>query len=107
MSAYAAGLRVSEVVHLKVTDIDSQRMVIRVNQGKNRKDRYVMLSPRLLEILRLYWHDAHPREGLFPGDIPRQPITRFAVAQACNLARQRSGISKPITPHSLRQDFVT
>lgn len=68
MTAYAAGLRVSEVVHLKVTDIDSKRMVIRVNQGKNRKDRYVMLSPRLLEILRLYWQDAHPREWLFPGN---------------------------------------
>jgi integrase len=73
MTAYAAGLRVSEVMHLKVTDIDSQRMVIRVTQGKNRKDRYVMLSPRLLEILRLYWHDAHPEEWLFPGDIPGHP----------------------------------
>jgi integrase/recombinase XerD len=107
MSAYAAGLRVSEVVHLKVTDIDSQRMVIRVNQGKNRKDRYVMLSPRLLEILRLYWHDAHPREWLFPGDIPGHPITRSAVALACRNARQRSGIQKPITPHSLRHAFAT
>jgi integrase len=68
----------------------------------NRKDRYVMLSPRLLEIPRLYWHDAHPRDWLFPGDIPRQPITRSAVALACRVARQRSGIQKPITPHSLR-----
>ncbi|WP_240975206.1 tyrosine-type recombinase/integrase [Paraburkholderia aromaticivorans] len=102
MTAYAAGLRVSEAVHLKVSDIDSQRMVIRVNQGKNRKDRYVMLSPRLLEILRLYWHDAHPREWLFPGDIPGHPITRSAVALACRIARRRSGIQKPITPHSLR-----
>jgi site-specific recombinase XerD len=100
MTAYAAGLRVSEVVHLKITDI-------RVNQGKNRKDRYVMLSPRLLEILRAYWHEAHPRDWLFPGDIPGQPITRFAVARACNLARQRSGISKPITPHLLRHAFAT
>jgi integrase/recombinase XerD len=99
MTAYAAGLRVSEAVHLKVTDIDSQRMMIRVNQVKNRKDRYVMLSPRLLEILRLYWHDAHPRDWLFPGDIPGRLITRFAVGRACNLARQRSGITKPITPH--------
>jgi site-specific recombinase XerD len=106
MTAYAAGLRV-EVVHLKITDIDSQRMVIRVNQGKNRKDRYVMLSPRLLEILRAYWREAHPRDWLFPGDIPGQPITRFAVARACNLARQRSGISKPITPHLLRHAFAT
>jgi integrase/recombinase XerD len=107
MTAYAAGLRVSEAVHLKVTDIDSQRMVIRVNQGKNRKDRYVMLSPRLLEILRLYWYDAHPREWLFPGDIPGHPITRSAVALACRIARQRSGIQKPITPHSLRHAFAT
>jgi site-specific recombinase XerD len=107
MTAYAAGLRVSEAVHLKVTDIDSQRMVIRVNQGKNRKDRYVMLSPRLLEILRLYWHEAHPRDWLFPGDIPGRPITRDAVGLACRVARQRSGISKPITPHSLRHAFAT
>lgn len=107
MTAYAAGLRVSEVVHLKVTDIDSQRMVIRVNQGKNRKDRYVMLSPRLLEILRRYWHEAHPRDWLFPGDIPGRPITRDAVALACRIARQHSGIRKPITPHSLRHAFAT
>jgi integrase/recombinase XerD len=73
----------------------------------NRKDRYVMLSPRLLEILRLYWHDAHPRDWLFPGDIPGHPITRSAVALACRIARQRSGIQKPITPHSLRHAFAT
>jgi site-specific recombinase XerD len=66
-----------------------------------------MLSPRLLEILRAYWHEAHPSDWLFPGDIPGQPITRFAVARACNLARQRSGISKPITPHLLRHAFAT
>ncbi len=107
MTAYAAGLRVSEVVHLKVTDIDSQRMMIRVRQGKGRKDRYVMRSPRLLEILRLYWQDAHPREWLFPGNIPGQPISRQAVGEACALARQRSGITKPVTPHSLRHAFAT
>ncbi|MEM5433496.1 MULTISPECIES: tyrosine-type recombinase/integrase [Cupriavidus] len=107
MTAYAAGLRVSEVVHLKVTDIDSQRMVIRVNQGKNRKDRYVMLSPRLLEILRLYWHEVHPRDWLFPGEMSGHPITRSAVGLACRIARQRSGIQKPITPHSLRHAFAT
>ncbi|MFM0327837.1 tyrosine-type recombinase/integrase [Caballeronia glebae] len=107
MTAYAAGLRISEVAHLKATDIDSQRMVIRVNQGKNRKDRYVMLSPRLLEILRAYWHDAHPRDWLFPGDIPGHPISADAIRQACNRARQRSGIQKPITPHSLRHAFAT
>ncbi|AUT75885.1 integrase [Paraburkholderia hospita] len=107
MTAYAAGLRVSEVAHLKVTDIDSKRMVIRVNQGKNRKDRYVMLSPRLLEILRTYWQGAHPRDWLFPGDIPGRPITPTAIRLACGLARERSGIQKPITPHSLRHAFAT
>jgi integrase/recombinase XerD len=87
---YAAGLRVSEVVHLKVTDVDSRRMVIRVEQGKNRRDRYVMLSPRLLEILRRYWHDAHPGEWLFPGGIPGHPLTGAAVELAWRTARKRS-----------------
>jgi len=107
MTAYAAGLRISETVHLKVGDIDSQRMVIRVVQGKNQKDRYVMLSPRLLEILRVYWKATHPKEWLFPGDLPGRPITRSAVGLACAKARQLSGIKKPITPHSLRHAFAT
>jgi integrase/recombinase XerD len=107
MTAYAGGLRVSEVVHLKVTDIDSQRMMIRIRQGKGNKDRYVMLSPRLLETLRAYWHEAHPRDWLFPGQIPGRPITRHAVGDACLLARERSGITKPVTPHSLRHAFAT
>jgi integrase/recombinase XerD len=105
--AYAAGLRVSEATHLKVTDIDSQRMVIRVEQGKCQKDRYVMLSPRLLEELRAYWKRARPKQWLFPGDIPGHPITRYAVAQACDKARRLSGIDKPITPHSMRHAFAT
>ncbi|MCK7497500.1 MAG: site-specific integrase [Comamonadaceae bacterium] len=89
--AYAAGLRVSEATHLKVTDIDSQRMVIRVEQGKGQKDRYVMLSPRLLEELRAYWKRARPTAWLFPGDIPGRPITRDAVEQACDKARRLLG----------------
>ena len=107
MTAYAAGLRVSEATHLKVTDIDSQRMVIRVDQGKGNKDRYVMLSPRLLEALRAYWKAAHPKTWLFPGYIPGLPITRDAVGQACSKAHRASGIAKPITPHSLRHAFAT
>lgn len=107
MTAYAAGLRVSEATHLKVTDIDSQRMVIRVEQGKGNKDRYVMLSPRLLGELRAYWKSARPQAWLFPGNIPGQPITKDAVEQACQRARRASGISKPITPHSLRHAFAT
>jgi integrase/recombinase XerD len=75
MTAYAAGLRVSEVVALKVTDIDSQRMVIRVEQGKGCKDRYVMLSPRLLTLLRTYWKTVRPKEWLFPGSEPNQHLS--------------------------------
>jgi site-specific recombinase XerD len=107
MTAYAAGLRVSEATRLKVTDIDSQRMMLRVEQGKGQKDRYVMLSPKLLEILRAYWKVTHPEVWLFPGDMPDQPITRSAVEQACQKARRVSGIKKPITPHSLRHGFAS
>ena len=106
-TAYAAGLRISEATHLLVTDVDSARMVLRVDQGKGRKDRYVMLSPRLLDELRSYWRVAHPKTWLFPGDIPGRPITRDAVGQACQRAHRASGITKPITPHSLRHAFAT
>jgi integrase/recombinase XerD len=103
---YAAGLRISEAVRLKPAAIDNQRMVIRVEDGKGRKDRYVMLSPRLLDILRDYWRAARPKEWLFPGDLPGQPITPDAVQLACQKARSRSGIAKPVTPHSLRHTFA-
>jgi integrase len=79
-------------------------MVIRVDQGKGQKDRYVMLSPKLLEILRNWWRVEKPKQWLFPGDIPGQHISRDAVGQACQKARQLSGIRKPISPHSLRQN---
>ena len=105
-TCYAAGLRISEAVHLKPTAIDSRRMVIRVEQGKGQKDRYVMLSPVLLEILRSYWRAVRPREWLFPGDRPGQPITRDAVGGACQKAHRLSGLSKPVTPHSLRHAFA-
>jgi len=107
MTAYAAGLRISEVTRLKLTDIDSQRMMLRVEQGKGQKDRYVMLSPQLLEILRAYWKVTHPTVWLFPGDIPGRPISKAAVEQACQKARRVSGIKKPITPHSLRHGFAS
>lgn len=107
MTTYAAGLRVSEATHLKVTDIDSQRMMLRVVLGKGQKDRYVMLSPRLLENLRAYWKAERPVEWLFPGNIPGEPITRSAVELACKQARRRCGAKKPITPHSLRHAFAT
>ena len=88
-------------------DIDSQRMVIRVDQGKGNKDRYVMLSPRLLEVLRSYWTEERPKTWLFPGEIAGRPITRNAVGQACDKAHRACGIKKPITPHSLRHAFAT
>lgn len=103
---YAAGLRISEAVRLKAAVIDSQRMVIRVEQGKGHKDRYVMLSPKLLEILRDYWVVVRPKDWFFPGKIPGQPISRDAVALACQEARQLSGLVKPVTPHSFRHAFA-
>lgn len=105
-TCYAAGLRISEAVHLKPTDIDSQRMVIRVEQGKGQKDRYVMLSPKLLETLRSYWRVLRPKGWLFEGDTSGQPITASAVEQACQKARRLSGIRKPISPHSMRHAFA-
>jgi integrase/recombinase XerD len=103
---YAAGLRVSEAVRLKPCAIDSERMVIRVEQGKGRKDRYVMLSPTLLDLLRGYWRAARPKEWLFPGDVPGQPITPSAVEDTCRIVRRQHGIDKPVTPHSLRHAFA-
>ena len=105
-TCYAAGLRISEALHLKPTDIDSGRMVIRVEQGKGQKDRYVMLSPKLLELLRAWWHAAHPRHWLFPSQIVTTPLTRSAVEHVCQQAHARSRIRKPITPHSLRHAFA-
>lgn len=103
---YAAGLRISEAVRLTSDAIDSQRMVIRVEAGKGGKDRYVMLSPKLLDILRAYWRKARPLHWLFPGDPPEQPISTCAVEIVCRQARERAGIAKPVTPHSLRHAFA-
>jgi integrase/recombinase XerD len=105
-TCYAAGLRISEAVRLKPTDVDSQRMVIRVDQGKGRKDRYVMLSPKLLDTLRSYWRAIQPKRWLFDGDVPGQPISTSAVELACQKARRLSGIGKPITPHSMCHAFA-
>jgi len=104
-TCYGAGLRISEAIRLLPAHIDSQRMVIRVEQAKGRKDRYTMLSPRLLEVLRDWWRVKKPRTWLFPGDLPGVHIRRNAVEHACREARQRSGICKPITPHSMRHAF--
>jgi site-specific recombinase XerD len=105
--AYGAGLRVSEVVALKVGDIDSKRMVIRVEQGKGRKDRYVMLSPHLLELLRAWWRAARPQGWLFPGRNPVQPMTTRQLNRACHAAADMAEIGKPVSMHTLRHSFAT
>jgi integrase/recombinase XerD len=104
---YAAGLRISEAISLKVSDVDSQRMVIRVQKGKGQKDRFVMLSPKLLEVLRAWWPVEKPKQWLFQGDLAGSHITREAVGQACQEAHRRCGVTKPVTPHSLRHCFAT
>jgi site-specific recombinase XerD len=105
--AYGAGLRVSEVVALKVGDIDSKRMIIRVEQGKGRKDRYVMLSPHLLELLRAWYKAARPQGWLFPGMNPVNPMTTRQLRRACHAAAHMAEIGKPVSPHTLRHSFAT
>jgi integrase/recombinase XerD len=107
MTAYAAGLRVSEVAHLQVADIDSQRMLIRICQSKGHKDRYVMLSPRLLDLLRVYAKAARPKTWLFPGRSGDRPVSRRGIAWACQQARRASGLRKTVTVRSLRHSFAT
>jgi integrase/recombinase XerD len=105
--AYGAGLRASEVISLKVSDIDSARMVIRVEQGKGRKDRYVMLSEHLLQLLRAWWKAARPQGWLFPGRDPVQPLTTRQLNRACHAAAQMAEIDKRVSLHTLRHSFAT
>jgi site-specific recombinase XerD len=105
--AYGAGLRASEVVGLKVSDIDSKRMVIRVEQGKGRKDRHAMLSPQLLEVLRAWWRQCRSRGWLFPGREPFLPITTRQLNRACHMAATVAGLATWISPHTLRHSFAT
>lgn len=107
MTMYAAGLRPSEARHLKVEHIESWHMAIRVEQGKGRKDRYLMLSPRLLEALRDYWRHERPRPFLFPGQDPSMPISSSAVEKMLQRAARAAGIRKHVTPHTLRHCFAT
>jgi len=106
-TACAAGLRVSEVVALKVADIDSGRMLIRVERGKGGKDRYVMLSAQLLAILRTYWRLARPRHWLFPGRDEEHPIDQTVLHAACRSACEAAGLTKHVTVHTLRHSFAT
>ena len=105
--AYGAGLRVSEVANLKVSDIDSQRMTLRVEQGKGQRDRYVMLSPQLLELLRDWWQATRPQVWLFPGQNPINPMTPRQLNRAVTAAKTLAGISKRVSPHTLRHSFAT
>ena len=105
--AYGAGLRATEVISLKITDIDSKRMIIRVEQGKGGKDRYVMLSPRLLDLLRTWWKAARPQGWLFPGRDPAQPMTTRQLNRACHAAAQMAEINKRVSLHTLRHSFAT
>jgi integrase/recombinase XerD len=105
--SYSAGLRVSEVVNLRVPDIDSKRMMIRIEQGKGKKDRYVPLSPTLLQWLRLYWKTARPASYLFPGRAPGRPVSRASMNKAITSALRASGISKKVNPRMLRHSFAT
>ena len=105
--AYGAGLRASEVVSLKLTDIDSSRMVIRVEQGKGRKDRYAMLSEPLLHLLRTYWKASRPQGWLFPGQNPVNPLTTRQLRRAFDGAKVAAGIDKPVSLHTLRHCFAT
>ncbi len=105
--AYGAGLRVSEVVALKVSDIDSKRMTLRVEQGKGQRDRYVMLSPQLLEWLRDWWRAARPQAWLFPGQNPVNPMSARQLSRVVRETARTAGIAKRVSPHTLRHSFAT
>jgi len=105
-AAYGAGLRVSEVASLKVSDIDSKRMLLRIEQGKGRKDRFAMLSPQLLELLRDWWRIARPQVWLFPGQNPINHLTTRQLNRAVHAAAHMAEITKRVTPHTLRHSFA-
>ena len=105
--SYGAGLRASEVCNLKIGDIDSDRMLIHVEQGKGRKDRKVMLSPALLQLLRDYWREARPAGWLFPGKPKINPLSPRQLNRAFNSAKHMAGIARPATLHTLRHSFAT
>ena len=107
MLCYGAGLRISEAVKIRIADIDSDRMLIRVVEGKGRKDRYVAMPKRLLKVLRSYWRAERPKDHLFPSWREGRPISTSSVALACRNAATRARIHKRVTAHTLRHSFAT
>jgi site-specific recombinase XerD len=107
MMTYSSGLRVSEAAHLKVADIDSKRMMVRIKQGKGGKDRYSILSHAALECLRSYWKKYRPKEWLFGGKDKNEPISTSSIQQLFHKAKRLTGIKKPVTVHTLRHSFAT
>jgi len=107
MITYSAGLRISETARLKVTDIDSKRMMVRVQQGKGGKDRYTILSKTALECLRQYWRQYHPKDWLFEGQTEGTHVCHSSIYQIFVEAKERAGITKPVSPHTLRHSFAT
>lgn len=104
---YAAGLRLAEALHLRVTDVDSARPCLRVAQGKGQQDRYTLLPPTLLETLRAYWRLTRPTTWLFPGRRPEQPLTETVIQRGCAPAARRAGLAKRVSTHTMRHCFAT
>jgi site-specific recombinase XerD len=107
MITYSSGLRISEATHLKITDIDSKRMMVRIQQGKGGKDRYSILSHAALECLRQYWRKYHPKDWLFEGQKKDKHISISSIHQIFHAAKKRAGITKPASVHTLRHSFAT
>jgi integrase/recombinase XerD len=104
---YGAGLRISEALNLRIDDIDSQRGVLRISQAKGKKDRYAPLSPTVLDVLRAYWKAYRPTSWLFPGRSPDHSMTSRTIQSVCKCAADKAGLSKPVTPHTMRHCFAT
>jgi site-specific recombinase XerD len=107
MITYSSGLRERETTRLKITDIDSKRMMVRVQDGKGGKDRYTILSRTALECLRQYWKKYHPKNWLFEGQKKGNHISARSIQEIVSRAKKRAGITKPATPHTLRHSFAT
>lgn len=107
MTMYGSGVRIAEALGLRIDDVDSHRMLIRVEQGKGRRDRYTILPPTLLASLRGYWKSSRTRPWLFPGQTSQQPLTQNAMHRVVRRVRKKAGLAKPVTTHTMRHCFAT